>query len=214
MLAPRFALSPLLLVLLLTCAEAARYEHVFNGKVIIDAQQQKIQLRTKRETPVKHKTQHLKPAIEIEPINEKVRVAMPHFNVQDVAAYASQAAQAIASRFDEFEPQLLASNGELRSVLLVPFFYCWHRAPRLSPYSFPTMYGLGSFLCLGEPVKVGESFHAPEQNGDDARARNFRQFFPISCCCCGCVFSFDLSRWLKSFTCTLVTRTFFGTRFR
>lgn len=113
MLAPRFALGPLLLVLLAwSCAEAARYELVFNDKVIIDAQQQKVQLRTKRETPVKHKTQHLKPAIEIEPINEKVRVAMPHFNVQDVAAYASQAAQAIASRFDEFEPQLLASNGE------------------------------------------------------------------------------------------------------
>jgi len=93
---------------------AVHFENGFNAdKILVDALEQKVQLRrSKRDILVKHKTQHLKPAIEIEPINEKTKVAMPHFNVQDLTAYASQAAAAIATRFDEFEPTLLASNGQ------------------------------------------------------------------------------------------------------
>lgn len=102
----------LLMCLINLSCHAVRFESGFTDKIVIDVQQQIVQLRTKRETPVKHKTQHLKPAIEIEPINEKVRVAMPHFNVQDLTAYANQASAAIAARFDEFEPTLLASNGK------------------------------------------------------------------------------------------------------
>ena len=102
----------LLLIWLCTGSYAVRFQSGFTDKVVIDAEQQVVQLRTKRETPVKHKTQHLKPAIEIEPINEKVRVAMPHFNVQELTTYANQAAAAISARFDEFEPTLLASNGK------------------------------------------------------------------------------------------------------
>lgn len=112
----------LLFILTTLCCchvQAVHFESGFTDKVVIDAQQQVIQLRTKRETPVKHKTQHLKPAIEIEPINEKVRVAMPHFNVQELTTYANQAAAAIAARFDEFEPTLLASNGELLLFFLL-----------------------------------------------------------------------------------------------
>ena len=89
---------------------AVHYEAGFgvDKVILVDGQL----LREKRDTLVKHKTQHLKPAIEIEPINEKTKVAMPHFNVQDLTAYAAQAAAAIAARFDEFEPTLLASNGQ------------------------------------------------------------------------------------------------------
>lgn len=107
-----------LVLLVLATVQAVHFESGFTDKVVIDAQQQVIQLRTKRETPVKHKTQHLKPAIDIEPINEKVRVAMPHFNVQDLTTYATQAAAAISARFDEFEPTLLASNGEFLARFL------------------------------------------------------------------------------------------------
>ncbi|XP_046649370.1 uncharacterized protein LOC124340779 isoform X2 [Daphnia pulicaria] len=105
-----FPLAQFLVVIwLLTCVcHAIHFESGFTDKVIIDAQQQSV--RSRRDTLVKHKTQHLKPAIEIEPINEKVRVAMPHFNVQDLTTYANQAAAAIATRFDDFEPTLLASN--------------------------------------------------------------------------------------------------------
>lgn len=108
-----FPLAQFLVVIwLLTCVcHAIHFESGFTDKVIIDAQQQSV--RSRRDTLVKHKTQHLKPAIEIEPINEKVRVAMPHFNVQDLTTYANQAAAAIATRFDDFEPTLLASNGKL-----------------------------------------------------------------------------------------------------
>lgn len=108
----------LVLLVLATTVAAVHFESGFTDKVVIDAQQQVIHLKTKRETSVKHKTQHLKPAIDIEPINEKVRVAMPHFNVQDLTTYATQAAAAIAVRFDEFEPTLLASNGEFSSALM------------------------------------------------------------------------------------------------
>nr|CAH0106290.1 unnamed protein product [Daphnia galeata] len=105
-----FPLAQFLVVIwLLSCAcHAVHFESGFTDKLIIDALQQSV--RTRRDTLVKHKTQHLKPAIEIEPINEKIRVAMPHFNVQDLTTYATQAATAIAARFDEFEPTLLASN--------------------------------------------------------------------------------------------------------
>lgn len=107
-----FPLARILLLICLCCAShAIHFDSGFTDKVIIDGQQQLV--RTRRDTLVKHKTQHLKPAIEIEPINEKVRVAMPHFNVQDLTTYANQAASAIAARFDEFEPTLLASNGKL-----------------------------------------------------------------------------------------------------
>lgn len=107
-----FPLARILLLICLSCAShAIHFDSGFTDKVIIDGQQQLV--RTRRDTLVKHKTQHLKPAIEIEPINEKVRVAMPHFNVQDLTTYANQAASAIAARFDEFEPTLLASNGKL-----------------------------------------------------------------------------------------------------
>lgn len=152
MLAPRFALGHIVGVLLVVaCAEAARHENVFSDVLLVDGQQVKVQVRAKRETTVKHKTQHLKPAIEIEPINEKVRVAMPHFNVQDVASYASQAAQAIATRFDEFEPQLLASNGEYISrfyrVNFVLYFTLAAR-PGLSPWLARfSLYGTRLVLC-------------------------------------------------------------------
>ena len=108
-----FALAQFLLVIwLLSCTcHAIHFDSGFTDKLIIDALQQSV--RTRRDTLVKHKTQHLKPAIEIEPINEKVGVAMPHFNVEDLTAYANQAAAAIAGRFDEFEPTLLASNGKI-----------------------------------------------------------------------------------------------------
>ena len=108
-----FPLAQFLVVIwLLSCAcHAVHFESGFTDKLIIDALQQSV--RTRRDTLVKHKTQHLKPAIEIEPINEKIRVAMPHFNVQDLTTYATQAATAIAARFDEFEPTLLASNGKI-----------------------------------------------------------------------------------------------------
>ncbi len=112
-----FPLARLLVLLWLSCGGcyAVHFESGFTDKIVIDAQQKVVQMRTKRETPVKHKTQHLKPAIEIEPINEKVRVAMPHFNVQELTTYANQADAAIATRFDEFEPTLLASNGKRAS---------------------------------------------------------------------------------------------------
>lgn len=112
----RFCLVPLtgLLILMLTC-HAVHFESGFTDKIVVDVQKQLV--RIKRETPVKHKTQHLKPAIEIEPINEKVRVAMPHFNVQDLTTYANQAAAVIAARFDDFEPTLLASNGKCEKNL-------------------------------------------------------------------------------------------------
>ena len=100
----RFAVHVLatLLVVVMQCSSAARLGLMEPPPLI----------RLRRETPVKHKTQHLKPAIEIEPIpNQKSKVAMPHLSNADLTAYAAQAAVAIAARFDEFEPTLLASNG-------------------------------------------------------------------------------------------------------
>lgn len=103
----------LLLVATICLSGALRFDAGFNtDKIVVDSVEQKVHLKVKRDILVKHKTQHLKPAIEIEPINEKTKVAMPHFNVQDLKAYAAQAAAAIAARFDEFEPTLLASNGQ------------------------------------------------------------------------------------------------------
>lgn len=107
-----------LFLLMICLAGAVHFEAAFGlDKLLVDSQQQKVRLRERRDVLVKHKTQHLKPAIEIEPINEKTKVAMPHFNVQDLTGYANQAAAAIASRFDEFEPTLLASNGQSTSHL-------------------------------------------------------------------------------------------------
>lgn len=110
-----FVLLLLLMVVLFSYCHAVHFDTVFTDKVVVnsnDMEPQKVKLRLRRETLVKHKTQHLKPAIEIEPINEKTNVAMPHFNMQDLPTYASQAAAAMATRFDEFEPTLLASNGQ------------------------------------------------------------------------------------------------------
>lgn len=68
--------------------------------------------RVRRETLVKHKTQHLKPPIEIDPIpNQRDRVPMPKLNISDLLAYADAAATIITTRFDAFEPALLGRNG-------------------------------------------------------------------------------------------------------
>ena len=118
-----FPLARLLILIWLSCGCCAvHFDNGFSDKILIDAQQKVVQMRTKRETPVKHKTQHLKPAIEIEPINEKIRVAMPHFDIQELTAYANQAAAVLTTRFEEFEPTLLASNGK----------FARHRATRES----------------------------------------------------------------------------------
>ena len=116
----------LLLMMMISSCNAVHFETVFNSDkvaAVVDStsSSSKVKLRLRRETLVKHKTQHLKPAIEIEPINEKTNVAMPHFNMQDLPTYASQAAAAIATRFDEFEPTLLASNGNLKDKSIIDF---------------------------------------------------------------------------------------------
>lgn len=112
----------MMFMLIIWLVDAVHFETVFNDKLLVDEQAKRVQLRSRRDTLVKHKTQHLKPAIEIEPINETTKVAMPHFNVQDMKAYASQAAAAIAVRFDEFEPALLASNGQCLHVSCVRIY--------------------------------------------------------------------------------------------
>jgi len=108
----------MVMMMMLSYCCAVHFETVFNTDKVMVVDASKVKLRLRRETLVKHKTQHLKPAIEIEPINERTNVAMPHFNMQDLPTYASQAAAAIATRFDEFEPTLLASNGSFYHLLV------------------------------------------------------------------------------------------------
>ena len=69
--------------------------------------------RVRRETLVKHKTQHLKPPIEIDPIpNQRARVSMPKLNISELLTYADAASNIITTRFDVFEPALLSRNGK------------------------------------------------------------------------------------------------------
>ena len=106
-----------LAVMLVCCCDALHFSgsppHVKMGS----GTHKSTPTRVRRDTPVKHKTQHLNPAIEIEPLpNQRVKVAMPHVNSRDMLTFATQAKAAIDARFDQVEPAIFSSNGESGTI--------------------------------------------------------------------------------------------------
>lgn len=101
------------LIIILECCNGLHFGNPFEiNKLALSASPLPL-IRLRRETQVKHKTQHLKPAIEIEPLpNQKVKVAMPTLNARELTAFATQAQAAIDTRFSQLEPTLFASNGK------------------------------------------------------------------------------------------------------
>ena len=101
-----------LLLVLACCCEAFNAGLPLLEKIAVDSQK-RLSARLRRESPVKHKTQHLNPAIEIEPLpNQRVKAAMPHVNARELLAFAAQAKTAIDARFDQVELAIFSSNGE------------------------------------------------------------------------------------------------------